>query len=282
MSRGSKLDFWALAEMETINSVIKFKYVFFFILITKKFRFEEFELVEFMKKLLLIFFLTILFNCHKKSGKKEWIYLFSDNYSSYWRSYNGDSLPKKWKISDNLLTFNTDFKLENEYTKGSDIIFSKEEFENFELYLEWKLPKGGNSGIFYHLKEGFKETSEVAPEYQLLDDEGWEELNNAKLSSWQKAGADYAMYSPDVKIKILNPSGEWNSTKIIFTEKKVEHWLNGKKILTFVPWSEDWYKRKKIGKWKDSKIYGKFKTGYVGIQDHNSSISFRNMKIRKL
>ena len=78
-----------------------------------------------------------------------------------------------------------------------------------------------------------------------MDDEGWEELNNSKLSSWQKAGADYAMHSPDVKNKILNPSGEWNSTKIIFTEK-VEHWLNGKKILTFVPWSEDWYKRKKM------------------------------------
>ena len=198
-----------------------------------------------MKKILLIFFLSTLFSCEKKSDNKEWIYPFSDEYSSNWKAYNGDSLPKKWKITNNLLTFDTEFKLEREYTKGSDIIFSKEEFENFELHIEWRLPKGGNSGIFYHIKEGFEEISEVAPEYQLLDDEGWEELNNAKLSPWQKAGADYAMYSPDTKIKILNPSGEWNFTKIIFTEKKVEHWLNGKKVLTFVPWSEDWYKRKK-------------------------------------
>ena len=160
--------------------------------------------------------------------------------------------------------------------------FTKEEFANFELHIEWKLPKGGNSGIFYHLKEGFEETSEVAPEYQLLDDEGWEDLNNAKLSPWQKAGADYAMYSPNTKVKKLYPSGEWNSTKIIFTEKKVEYWLNEQKILTFVPWSEDWYKRKNSGKWKNSKSYGKYKKGYIGLQDHNSSISFRNMKIRKL
>ena len=90
------------------------------------------------------------------------------------------------------------------------------------------------------------------------------------------------MYSPDTKIKNLYPSGEWNSTKIIFTEKKVEYWLNEQKILSFVPWSEDWHERKKIGKWKDSKFYGKFKKGYIGLQDHNSSISFRNMKIRKL
>ena len=226
--------------------------------------------------------MTILFKCSKTSENKEWIFLFSDKNSSFWKAYNGDTLPKKWKITNNLLTFDTDFKLESEYTKGSDIVFSKEEFGNFELYLEWKLPKGGNSGIFYHLKEGYEEISEVAPEYQLLDDEGWEDLNNAKLSSWQKAGADYAMHSPNVEIKILNPSGEWNSTKIIFTKEKVEHWLNGQKILSFVPWSEDWYERKKKGKWKNSNFYGKFKTGYIGLQDHNSSISFRNMKIRKL
>ena len=150
------------------------------------------------------------------------------------------------------------------------------------MHIEWKLPKGGNSGIFYHLKEGFEETSEVAPEYQLLDDEGWEELNKDKLKPWQKAGADYAMYSPDTNVKKLYPNGEWNSTKIIFTEKKVEYWLNEQKILSFVPWSEDWYKRKNNGKWKDSKFYGKYKKGYIGLQDHNSSISFRNMKIRKL
>tara|TARA_Y100000768_G_scaffold329201_1_gene267447 strand:+ start:208 stop:915 length:708 start_codon:yes stop_codon:yes gene_type:complete len=235
-----------------------------------------------MKKILLIFFLTTLFSCEKKSENKEWIYPFSDENSSNWKAYNGDSLPKKWIITNNSLTFDTEFKLEREYTKGSDIIFSKEEFENFELHIEWKLPKGGNSGIFYHIKEGFEETSEVAPEYQLLDDEGWEELNKAKLRPWQKAGADYAMYSPNTKIKKLYPSGEWNCTKIIFTKKKVEYWLNEQKILTFVPWSEDWYKRKNSGKWKNSKSYGKYKKGYIGLQDHNSSISFRNMKIRKL
>ena len=235
-----------------------------------------------MKKILLIFVLTTLFRCEKKTEDKEWIYLFSDEYSSNWKAYNGDSLPKKWKITNNTLTFDTEFKLESEYTKGSDIIFSKEEFANFELHIEWKLPKGGNSGIFYHLKEGFDETSEIAPEYQLLDDEGWEELNRDKLKPWQKAGADYAMYSPNTDVKILNPSGKWNSTKIIFTEEKVEYWLNEQKILSFIPWSEDWYKRKNSGKWKDSKFYGKYKKGYIGLQDHNSPISFRNMKIRKL
>ena len=69
---------------------------------------------------------------------------------------------------------------------GGDIIYYLEEFENFHLYLEWKLPEGGNSGVFYHLKEGFNTPYEVGPEYQLLDDDGWEKINNATLENLKK------------------------------------------------------------------------------------------------
>ena len=82
--------------------------------------------------------------------------------------------------------------------------------------------------------------------------------------------------------KILNPIGEWNSTRIIFTPEKVEHWLNGKMVVSFVPWTEEWYEKKNSDKWKNSEDYGKFKTGYIGLQDHASPIWFRNIKIRKL
>jgi len=214
-----------------------------------------------------------------------WIHLFDGSTTEGWRAYNGDSLPKKWTIQDGVLTFSTDSKLEEDFQGGGDIIYYLEEFENFHLYLEWKLPEGGNSGVFYHLKEGFNTPYEVGPEYQLLDDDGWEKINNATLDEWQKAGADYAMYSPNEN-KYLNPAGEWNSSAIIFRYRNgkyyVEHRLNGKKILGFVPWSEDWYKRKNDSKWKDAEKYGAFKKGYIGLQDHDSQLWFRNIKIRKL
>lgn len=57
------------------------------------------------------------------------------------------------------LTFDTQLGLEQDYKGGKDIMYGAEEFENFELYLEWKIPEGGNSGIFYHVKEGYKWTS---------------------------------------------------------------------------------------------------------------------------
>lgn len=214
-----------------------------------------------------------------------WIHLFDGSTTEGWRAYNGDSLPKKWTIQDGVLTFSTDSKLEEDFQGGGDIIYYLEEFENFHLYLEWKLPEGGNSGVFYHLKEGFNTPYEVGPEYQLLDDDGWEKINNATLGESQKAGADYAMYSPNEN-KYLNPAGEWNSSAIIFRYRNgkyyVEHRLNGKKILGFVAWSEDWYKRKNDSKWKDAEYYGLFKKGYIGLQDHDSQLWFRNIKIRKL
>lgn len=218
----------------------------------------------------------------KETADDGWIHLFDGTSMEGWRAYNGDVLPPHWVIKEGTLTFDTEVKLEEEFTGGKDIIYAAEEFDNFELYLEWKLPKGGNSGVFYHVKEGYGGPYEVSPEYQLLDDGGWEEINNAKLEEWQKTGADYAMYTPDTSVKKLNPAGEWNTTRIVFTAEKVEHWLNGEKLLSFVPWSDDWNERKAAGKWKDFPDYGKFKKGYIGLQDHDSPLWFRNIKIKKL
>ena len=212
----------------------------------------------------------------------EWIYLFDGTTTDGWRGYNGETLPPRWTIKDSTLTFDTEMKVETEYTGGSDIIYAKEEFDNFELYLEWKLPPGGNSGILYHIKEGYSAPYEASPEYQLLDDLQWEEINNAKLEEWQKTAADYAMYVPDNNVKIVKPAGEWNTSRIIFTPDLVEYWLNGAKVLSFKPWTEDWYERKAAGKWKDYPDYGKYKTGFIGLQDHDSPLWFRNIKIKKL
>lgn len=212
----------------------------------------------------------------------EWISLFDGTTTDGWRAYNGDALPPQWIIEDGALTFSTDSKLETDRQGGKDIIYAAEEFENFELYLEWKIPEGGNSGILYHVQEGFSGPYEVAPEYQLLDDLKWEEINNAKLEEWQKTAADYAMHPPDNHQKIVKPAGEWNTSKILFTPELAEHWLNGKKVLSFVPWSEDWEARKAKSKWKDFPKYGTFKKGYICLQDHDSPLWFKNIKIKKL
>ena len=234
-----------------------------------------------MKKYTLLFIIIILTACSSKKDS-DWIYLFDGETTDGWRAYNGETIPDKWAAVDGNLTFDTELKLEEEWSGGGDIIYYKEQFEYFELYLEWKLPKGGNSGVFYHVQEGYNTPYEISPEYQILDDDGWEKINNAKLESWQKSGANYAMHEPNNDNKSLNPAGEWNSSRIIYTKEKAEHWLNGKLLLSFVPYSEDWYSKRNSGKWDDFPDYGKFKNGYIALQDHDTPIWFRNIKIKKL
>ena len=234
-----------------------------------------------IKKYTLLFIIILLTACGSKKDS-DWIYLFDGETTDGWRAYNGETIPDKWAAVDGNLTFDTELKLEEEWSGGGDIIYHKEQFEYFELYLEWKLPKGGNSGVFYHVQEGYNAPYEISPEYQILDDDGWEEINNAKLESWQKSGADYAMHEPNIDNKSLNPAGEWNSSRIIYTKEKAEHWLNGKLLLSFVPYSEDWYSKRNSGKWDDFPDYGKFKNGYIALQDHDTPIWFRNIKIKKL
>ena len=235
-----------------------------------------------MKNLKCILIVLLFFTISCEKNESEWIDLFDGKSTDGWRAYNGKEIPEKWAAIDGELTFDTDLKLEEEWIGGGDIIYYKEEFEYFELYLEWKLPKGGNSGVFYNVQEGFQAPYAISPEYQLLDDIGWEEINNAKLEEWQKAGANYAMHEADLSKKQLNPAGQWNSSKILYTEKKVQHWLNGKLLLEFVPYSKEWYLKRDSGKWDDYPDYGKFKKGYIALQDHDSPIWFRNIKIRKL
>jgi len=204
-----------------------------------------------------------------------WITLFDGTTTDGWRGYNSTSLPANWVIEDGSLK-----SLGTGGDIGGDIVYGNQEFDNFELSLEWKIGEGGNSGIFYHVVEGdkYKAPYETAPEYQVLDDLGFPD----PLEDWQMVGADYAMHVADTSQKVVKPAGEWNTSRIVFSEEKAEHWLNDKKLLEFVPWSEDWYERRNSGKWDDYPDYGLAKTGLIGIQDHGSFIWYKNIKIKEL
>ena len=208
----------------------------------------------------------------KKAG---WMLLFDGSTTNGWRGFNKSVVPPGWVVENGTLkglgTAHGD--------TGGDIIYAAEMFENFELSIDWKISPKGNSGIFYHALEGpqYKAPFATAPEYQLIDDDHYPQ----KLEDWQMTAADYAMY-PAPTNKALKPAGEWNNCRIIFTKEKVEYWLNGKMTVSFVPWSDDWTKRRNSGKWEAFPDYGKARTGYIALQDHGSPTWFRNIKIRKL
>ena len=205
-----------------------------------------------------------------------WELLFDGRTLAGWHGYNGQPLAA-WTVEDCALkTVGTEGNYGSD--KRADLVTDRE-FTSFELDVDWKATKGGNSGIMYGVVEDRKYDApwKTGPEYQLIDDVGFPE----KLEPWQKAGADYAMHLPNAE-KRLKPVGEWNNSRIVVNGAHVEHWLNGKKILEFERWTPEWRKLRDAGKWKDAPDYGLAKTGRIALQDHGSVFWFRNVKLRPI
>jgi hypothetical protein len=217
---------------------------------------------------------NVLTPAEKKSG---WQLLFDGRSKAGWHGYNRQDT-QSWTVEDcELKTTGT------ETNYGSDLradLVTDAEYTNFELSLEWKATKGGNSGIMYGVVEDQKYQAAwmTGPEYQLTDDVGFPRT----LEPNRKTGANYSMHAPDEAQKVLRPVGEWNTTRIVVKDAHVEHWLNGRKIVEFERWTPEWNALRDSGKWKDAPDYGKAKTGRIALQDHGSIFWFRNVKIRPL
>ncbi len=208
-----------------------------------------------------------------------WQLLFDGKTLDGWRSFNEKELKGGWTVVDGCI------QALGEGSDASGYIVTDKKYDNFELAWDWKLGKGGNSGMLYHVMEGprFSVPYVTAPEYQLIDVKGWEEVNApTKLEEWQKLGVNYAMHLPDASKMKVNPVGKWNSSKIVYDNGHVEHWLNGKKIVEFEAFTDDWFKRKASGKWGDATEYGLAEEGLLCLQDHGNPASFRNIKIKRL
>lgn len=223
---------------------------------------------------------TVLFSCAEKQNVLTdqekldgWKLLFDGQSLNGWKNYNEAGITG-WSAQDgNLASSGT----------GSDstgYIITDKKYDNFELAFDWKIAAEGNSGVMYHVTESkkFKTPYKTGPEYQLLDDIGFPQ----KVENWQLTGADYAMHIADTTAKKLKPVGEWNTSKIIFNNGHVEHWLNGNKIVDFEAWTPEWFALKNSGKWTTAPEYGLSETGYISLQDHGSKSWFRNMKIKEL
>ena len=204
----------------------------------------------------------------------QWIKLFDGKSLNGWHHFNSKAAIKNWMIEDGALVC-----LGAKGPSGSGDIITDQVFGNFELRWDWKVDKGSNSGVFYHIVEDpkYKRTIDTSPEYQIIDDLTYP----AKLEPYQLTGSDYDMHVAPGN-KVLKPVGEWNSSKIVFDGKRVEHWLNGKRIVKFKVWTEDWKQRKAASKWKDSPDYGMSPVGNIGLQDHGNKAYFKNIEIREL
>jgi 3-keto-disaccharide hydrolase len=190
-----------------------------------------------------------------------------DDKGSAWRGWKSEGFPSGWKISGDELS--KDGEVED--------LVTREMFGDFELELEWKIGKGGNSGIFYRGTREYEYIFWSAPEYQLLDDANAPDGKN-RLTS---AASNFGLYAAPAEI--VKPHGEWNKARIVVDGAHVEHWLNGQKVVEYELASPGWKAKVATSKFGKFPNFGLAKEGYLAIQgDHPGTLALRNVRIREL
>jgi hypothetical protein len=151
---------------------------------------------------------------------------------------------------------------------GGGWLMTEKEYGDFELRLEYKMVKGGNSGVA--LRSPLKgDPAYVGMEIQLIDDEGWP----GKLQSWQHTGS---IYNVVPAAKVANkPVGAWNQLRILAKGRRVIVEQNG---ATLVSADLDDYIKEHAKRHPGLLRKG----GHIGFQSYNKRIEFRNIYLKPL
>lgn len=247
-----------------------------------------------MNKFIPLFFAAIFFlgcNSSKKNTmsnqqntltNKEkndgWKLLFDGKSTDGWHSYGKQNASNEWKVEDG--TIHLDAATKN--AERGDLV-TNEEYENFDLKVDWKISKEGNSGVIFYVHENpakYQETYETGIEMQILD-------NGTPTRAGQPDGKYYThragdLYDLMASKEVDNPQGEWNRIEIKSLNGKLDFYMNGAHTLSTNLWDDNWQKMVAISKFKDMRGFGTFKKGKISLQDHGDDVWFRNIRIKRL
>ena len=201
----------------------------------------------------------------------DWVPLFDGRSLDAWRNYRADTISDKWQVQDGMLTLTG---------KGGGDIITKDEYENFELELEWKISEGGNSGIFFNVVENdsLGAVYLTGPEMQILDDERHPDAK-AGTGGNRTAGSNYDLMAPSQAAK---PAGAWNQVRLVVDQGLVTHYLNGTQVVAYDLNSDEWKQMVAKSKFVDMPAYGLARRGHIALQDHGDQVWFRNIRVREL
>jgi hypothetical protein len=210
----------------------------------------------------------------KKEEKEGWRLLFDGKTTTGWRNFNSNEVRQGWKVQDGALYLDNTVATREE---RGDIV-THEEFENFELAMDWKIDSCGNSGIIFNVVEDpkYKATYFTGPEMQVLDNTCHPD---AKIEK-HRAGDLYDLIK--VSKETVKPAGQWNQVRLVSNKAHYEFWLNGTKTVEFTMHTPEWDAMVANSKFKQWADFGKATKGHIALQDHGNKVWFRNIKIREL
>lgn len=234
-----------------------------------------------------IFVVNLLRNNISAEEKRQGYSLLWDGQSSNgWRGANKNTFPAKgWDISNGELSVHP--KNNKAGGEGGDIVTEKE-FSAFDLQFEFKLTDTANSGVKYFVKEYADKNAAIGLEFQVLDDSKHPDAkqgaggNRTTASLYDLIPAATGL-DPKAMRRDRIPVGQWNRARIIsYPDGKVEHWLNGWKMVEYhrgTPIYNALVARSKFAGWEN---FGMGPKGRILIQDHGDRVYFRSIKIKEL
>lgn len=222
-----------------------------------------------------------------------YVVIFDGTSLDGWRGHGKNYVPGKWIIEDGCLKFDSQSSAE-----GGDLTFAHK-FKNFELSIEWKISKAGNSGIMYlgqevvTTDESGKKTVEPpyisAPECQVLDNENHPDAKLGKDGN-RKSTSLYDMIPASPQN--ANPWGEWNEVKIRVDHGTVTHFQNGVQVVQYKPWTAEWTQMLQASKFSEkawplafeklNNLGGDNHEGFISLQDHGNDVWYRNIRVKIL
>lgn len=209
-------------------------------------------------------------------SKGQWTTLFKGSDVSALRGYKMAAFPTAgWIIRDGEL------RTDPNATKETRVdLVSREKYKDFELEYEWRISPGGNSGVMYRVAETEGPAWHTGAEMQILDDD---KHPDAKLgiNGNRQAGTLYDLI-PTNSSKRLKPVGEFNKARVVIKNNRVEHFLNGAKVVEYEMNSPQFMSLVASSKFKDYPRFAREPEGFICLQHHGEEVAFRNIRIRRL
>ena len=225
-----------------------------------------------------VFVVNLLPNSLCQAEKEQgWKLLFDGKTTNGWKSVDSSQFPNEgWKVADGAImsVANTP----EAPVKGVDII-TDEKFSAFEFQFEFNFAEAANSGVKYFTGNG---GPSIGLEYQILDDKKHPDAKMGVVGNRTMASL-YDLIPADKLERFTKPAGEWNIGRIVvYPNNRVEHWLNGMKVVEYVRGSSIYKALVARSKYAEFKDFGTIKEAPIMLQNHHDEVKFRSLKIRKI